>query len=140
MPTRYRWADLAICRAGALTVAELSLAGMPSLLIPYAHAADDHQTANARALEEAGAARRIEATPLDSQALAQTIAEFVRTPARLGPMRSAARKLARPNAAQEIIDYCVARLTGEPTASAAQPAGSATHTSVSQEDASCSAS
>ncbi len=140
MPTRYRWADLAICRAGALTVAELCLAGLPSLLIPYAFAADDHQTANARALEEAGAARRIDATPLDSQALAQTIAEFVRTPARLDPMRSAARKLARPNAAHEIIDYCAARLKGEPTASAIQPAGSATPASSNEEDAPCSAS
>jgi UDP-N-acetylglucosamine--N-acetylmuramyl-(pentapeptide) pyrophosphoryl-undecaprenol N-acetylglucosamine transferase len=143
MPTRYRWADLAICRAGALTVAELALAGLPSLLIPYAFAADDHQSANARALEEAGAAQRIEATPLDSRALAQTIAEFVRTPARLDPMRAAARKLARPNAAHEIIDYCVARLTGEPTASAAEPAGSAappTPASANEEDALCSAS
>ena len=140
MPTRYRWADLAICRAGALTVAELSLAGMPALLIPYAFAADDHQSANARALEEAGAARRIEAKPLDSQALAQTIAEFVRTPARLHPMRAAARKLARPNAAHEIIDYCAARLEGEPTASTAEPTGNATSASTNQEDAPCSAS
>jgi len=140
MPTRYRWADLAICRAGALTVAELSLAGLPSLLIPYAFAADDHQSANARALEEVGAAQRIEATPLDSQALAQTIAEFVQAPARLARMRTAARSLARPNAAREIIDHCVARLRGEPTASAAEPSGSAAPASAKEEDALCSAS
>ena len=140
MPTRYRWADLAICRAGALTVAELSLAGMPSLLVPYTLAADDHQTANARALEEAGAARRIEARPLDSQALAQTIAEFIATPARLDAMRAAARKLARPNAAQQIIDYCVARLSDDPTVSADQPTGSPAANGVSQEGAACNAS
>jgi UDP-N-acetylglucosamine--N-acetylmuramyl-(pentapeptide) pyrophosphoryl-undecaprenol N-acetylglucosamine transferase len=112
MATRYRWADLAICRAGALTVAELALAGMPALLAPYPFAADDHQAANARALEEAGAARRLETRPLDVPALAQTIAEFVQTPARLLPMREAARSLARPDAAAEIIETCHARLTG----------------------------
>ena len=85
MPKRYAWADLAICRAGALTVAELALAGMPALVVPYPFAADDHQTANARALEEAGAARRIPAQPLDVHALAQTIAELVTTPGRLAP-------------------------------------------------------
>ena len=70
MPKRYAWADLAICRAGALTVAELALAGhaRPAGALPFA--ADDHQTANARALEEAGAARRIPAQPLDVHALA----------------------------------------------------------------------
>ena len=71
MPGRYAWADLAICRAGALTVAELALAGMPALLVPYPFAADDHQAANARALEEAGAARCLDAKPLDVHALAR---------------------------------------------------------------------
>lgn len=112
MPKRYRWADLAICRAGALTVAELALAGMPALLVPYPFAADDHQAANARALEAAGAARRLEARPLDPTALAQAIAEFVKSPGRLGAMREAATRLAHPNAAEEIIDHCVARLNG----------------------------
>jgi UDP-N-acetylglucosamine--N-acetylmuramyl-(pentapeptide) pyrophosphoryl-undecaprenol N-acetylglucosamine transferase len=74
MPKRYEWADLAICRAGALTVAELALAGMPALLVPYPFAADDHQSANARALEESGAARRLDARPLDRNGLAQAVA------------------------------------------------------------------
>ena len=112
MPKRYRWADLAICRAGALTVAELALAGMPALLVPYPFAADDHQAANARALEVAGAARSLEARPLDLSALAQTIAEFVTSPGRLVLMREAAARLARPHAAERIIDHCVARLNG----------------------------
>ena len=114
MPKRYAWADLAICRAGALTVAELALAGMPALVVPYPYAADDHQTANARALEEAGAARRIPAQPLDVQALAQTIAEFVTTPGRLVLMRQASVRLARPRAATEIIERCLAQLDGSP--------------------------
>jgi len=114
MPKRYAWADLAICRAGALTVAELALAGMPALVVPYPFAADDHQTANARALEEAGAARRIPAQPLDVQVLAQTIAELVTTPGRLVLMRQASVRLARPRAATDIIERCLASLDGDP--------------------------
>lgn len=110
MPRRYAWADLAICRAGALTVAELALAGIPALVVPYPFAADDHQTANARALEEAGAARRIPAQPLDVHALAQTIAELVSTPGRLLLMRQASARLARPRAANDIIERCLAQL------------------------------
>jgi len=110
MPKRYAWADLALCRAGALTVAELALAGMPALLVPYPFAADDHQSANARALEEIGAARRIPAQPLDVHALAQTIAELVTTPGRLVLMRQAAVRLARPRAAIDVVESCVDRL------------------------------
>jgi UDP-N-acetylglucosamine--N-acetylmuramyl-(pentapeptide) pyrophosphoryl-undecaprenol N-acetylglucosamine transferase len=112
MPKRYRWADLAICRAGALTVAELALAGMPALLVPYPFAADDHQTANARALEIAGAARCLDPRPLDLTAVAQFVAEFVTSPGRLVLMREAAARLARPNAAEEIIAHCVSRISG----------------------------
>lgn len=112
MPKRYAWADLAICRAGALTVAELALAGMPALVVPYPFAADDHQTANARALEEAGAARRIPAQPLDVHGLAQTIAELVTTPGRLLLMRQASVRLARPRAATDIIERCLEKLGG----------------------------
>jgi len=141
MPTRYRWADLAICRSGALTVAELALAEMPALLVPYPFAADDHQSANARALEEAGAARRLEADPLDVTALAQTIAEFVHTPARLLPMRSAARGLARPDAADEIIASCLARLNRDAAISTAKTDGpSSNPPHPEQENRSCSAS
>jgi len=114
MPKRYAWADLAICRAGALTVAELALAGMPALVVPYPFAADDHQSANARALEEAGAARRIEASPLDVHALAQAIAEFVATPGRLVLMHQAAVRLARPRAAIDIVERCIDLLEGRP--------------------------
>lgn len=112
MPTRYRWADLAICRAGALTVAELALAGVPALLVPYPFAADDHQTANARALEAAGAARCFNTQPLDLTALAQAVAEFITSPGRLVLMRESAVRLARPDAADEIIDHCIGQLSG----------------------------
>ncbi|MEM9175939.1 MAG: undecaprenyldiphospho-muramoylpentapeptide beta-N-acetylglucosaminyltransferase [Myxococcota bacterium] len=112
MPKRYAWADLAICRAGALTVAELALAGMPALLVPYPFAADDHQAANARALEEVGAARCLEAKPLDVNALAQSVAELVTTPGRLVLMREAAERLARPHAPEDILEHCRADLEG----------------------------
>lgn len=112
MPTRYRWADLAICRAGALTVAELTLAGVPALMVPYPFAADNHQQANASALEAAGAARCLPAQPLDLTALAQGVAEFVTSPGRLVLMRESAIRLARPHAADEIIDECVSILNG----------------------------
>lgn len=125
MPKRYAWADLAICRAGALTVAELALAGMPALLVPYPFAADDHQAANARALEEAGAARRLEAKPLDVHALAQAVAELVTSPGRLVLMREAAQRLARPDAAEHILEHCRARLEGRPPKIDAIPANDA---------------
>ena len=56
MPSALAWADLAVCRAGAMTLAELQAAGRPAVLVPFPHATDDHQTANAAACGEAGAA------------------------------------------------------------------------------------
>jgi len=114
MPKRYEWADLAICRSGALTVAELAIAGMPALLVPYPFAADNHQAANASALEEAGAARCLDGRPLDVHLLAQAVAELVTTPGRLVLMREAAERLARPHAAADLIEHCRARLEGRP--------------------------
>lgn len=138
MPKRYDWADLVICRAGALTVAELSLAGMPALLVPYPFAADDHQAANASALEEAGAARCLDARPLDVHALAQSVAELVTTPGRLVLMREAAQRLARPHAPADIIEHCRARLDGRPPVIARET--TAANAATQEEDESCNAS
>jgi len=115
MPGRYRWADLAICRAGALTVAELALAGMPALLVPFPFAADDHQSANARALEAVGAATRIEPRPLDVDGLARHLEQLLETPGRLVAMREAAGQLARRGAAERIVELCIEQLSGRPT-------------------------
>ncbi len=123
MPARYHWADLAICRAGALTVAELALAGVPALLVPYPFAADDHQKANARALEIAGAARCLNAQPLDVTEVAQAVAELITSPGRLVLMRESAVGLARPDAAKEIAEYCFAELTGQSLPSSKDPEG-----------------
>ena len=110
MPERYRWADLALCRAGALTVAELALAGLPAVLIPYPFAADDHQAANAAALADAGAGIRLGSRPLDPEALEAELLGLIREPHRLVAMSQAASALAQPDAARRIIETCAALL------------------------------
>ena len=111
MPSRYRWADLAVCRAGALTLAELALAGLPALLVPYPHAADDHQTANARELEAVGAARLLTGLDQPGRAgdrLANAALELLADPERLRDMGEAARRWARPDTAAQIVASCAA--------------------------------
>ena len=76
MPARYAESDLALCRSGALTVAELAMAGLPALLVPYPHAADDHQSANARAAAEAGAAIVLPSRPLAADDLLRALADL----------------------------------------------------------------
>ncbi|MEM7409280.1 MAG: undecaprenyldiphospho-muramoylpentapeptide beta-N-acetylglucosaminyltransferase [Myxococcota bacterium] len=106
MPLRYAQSDLAICRSGALTVAELAMAGLPAVLVPYPYAADDHQKANAEAASAHGAARLLEARPLESEALLNTLSEFANDPESLVPMSRAAGDLARPDAAAEVVTHC----------------------------------
>ncbi len=103
----YLWADLALCRAGALTVAELASAELPALLVPYPYAADDHQRANARQLEEAGAARILEAVDLGGRELASRLAAMAREPDALLAMGRAAASCARPDAARHIVAACL---------------------------------
>jgi UDP-N-acetylglucosamine--N-acetylmuramyl-(pentapeptide) pyrophosphoryl-undecaprenol N-acetylglucosamine transferase len=106
MPRRYREADLALCRSGAMTVAELAMAGLPALLVPYPHAADDHQRANALALSAAGAAILFPAN-LDANAVLETLESFAGRPERLREMSDAASRLARPDAAERIVAACL---------------------------------
>ena len=75
MADAYQWADVVICRAGALTVAELAAAGAAAILVPYPHAVDDHQTANAQFLVDAGAACMVQQRDLDAAKLAQLISQ-----------------------------------------------------------------
>lgn len=110
MPRRYREADLALCRAGALTVAELAMAGLPALLVPYPFAADDHQTANAQALADAGAARVLPCRPLEPEDVARELFRLLASPETLRAMGEAATKLARPDAAERVIESCAALL------------------------------
>jgi len=106
MPRRYREADFALCRAGALTVAELAMAGLPALLVPYPYAADDHQAANARALADAGAARILPSRPLTGADVVTALDTLLAAPDALRAMSAAAAKLARPDAAERIVDAC----------------------------------
>jgi UDP-N-acetylglucosamine--N-acetylmuramyl-(pentapeptide) pyrophosphoryl-undecaprenol N-acetylglucosamine transferase len=97
-------AALIVCRAGATTLAELTAAGRPAVLIPLPTAADDHQRKNAEVLGAAGAAELIEQRDLSGEVLAARIAALLDDPARLGAMSAAARSLARPHAAAAIVD------------------------------------
>jgi UDP-N-acetylglucosamine--N-acetylmuramyl-(pentapeptide) pyrophosphoryl-undecaprenol N-acetylglucosamine transferase len=101
----YSEADLAVCRAGATTVAELAAAGLPSILVPYPHAVDDHQTRNARFLSDAGAAVLVPQSELTPERLAELIAGFDRK--RLCEMAARARSLGRPDATQTVARACM---------------------------------
>ena len=101
MPARYAESDLALCRSGALTVAELAMAGLPALLVPYPHAADDHQSANARAAAAAGAAIVLPSRPLAADDLLRALADLAarsRAARRDGRGRGAARAARRRGA------------------------------------------
>jgi UDP-N-acetylglucosamine--N-acetylmuramyl-(pentapeptide) pyrophosphoryl-undecaprenol N-acetylglucosamine transferase len=102
------WADVAICRAGALTIAELSAAGLGSILVPYPFAVDDHQTHNAQFLVDAGAARCISDQALTSKQLAAQLRELCADRATLLAMAKAARGVAHPDAAAELLRACLA--------------------------------
>jgi UDP-N-acetylglucosamine--N-acetylmuramyl-(pentapeptide) pyrophosphoryl-undecaprenol N-acetylglucosamine transferase len=104
MEARFAQADLIVCRSGATTCAELTAAGKASVLVPFALAADDHQRSNARALQEAGAARMIEEKDLTGETLARAVTETVETPGRLEAMEDAARAAGRPDAAARVAD------------------------------------
>ena len=104
MAGAYAEADLVICRAGATTVAEIAAAGVASVLIPYPHAVDDHQTANARFLADAGAAVLVPQSELSPERLAEVLAGFDRL--RLRDMARRARSLARPGAAAAVATAC----------------------------------
>lgn len=104
MASAYAEADLVICRAGALTVAELAAVGVASLLVPFPHAVDDHQTGNARFLAERGGAYLLPQTELNAERLAGILASIDRP--RLLQMAEHARALARPLAAAEVARVC----------------------------------
>jgi UDP-N-acetylglucosamine--N-acetylmuramyl-(pentapeptide) pyrophosphoryl-undecaprenol N-acetylglucosamine transferase len=107
MAERYRWADLAICRAGATTVTELAIAGLASLLVPFPLATHDHQRHNAAELVEAGAAVLVSEVGL-AQVLPETLEALISDRSRLAAMGEAARSVAKPDAAHHVVDELVA--------------------------------
>ncbi|MFH1807252.1 MAG: undecaprenyldiphospho-muramoylpentapeptide beta-N-acetylglucosaminyltransferase [Pseudomonadota bacterium] len=114
MAAAYGAADLVVGRAGATTCAELTALGIPSILIPFPQAADDHQTLNARALADAGAAVVIPQHELDAESLSTALHALCGDGAgRLGQMREAARSLGRPEAAHQLVDALCALARGD---------------------------
>ena len=113
MPAVLAAADLVVCRAGATTLAELAAAGRAAILVPYPHAADDHQRMNAEAVRDAGAAVVIRDSDLDGARLASEIRELSADRSRRDGMAAAARALARPDAAARIADVAGALLDGK---------------------------
>ncbi|PLX87525.1 MAG: undecaprenyldiphospho-muramoylpentapeptide beta-N-acetylglucosaminyltransferase [Desulfuromonas sp.] len=106
MAVAYEEASLVICRAGATTIAELTVCGRPAILIPYPYAAGDHQTANALALGEVGAACLLPQTEMTAQRLAQLVEELISDRKRLSKMAASSRKLGRPGATELILSEC----------------------------------
>lgn len=112
MAGAYAWADLVLCRAGALTIAELCVAGVAAILVPYPFAVDDHQTANARHLSGAGGAVLLPEQDLDSGVLAALIAELGADRGKLMGMAERSRSLGHPEAMQAVGDVCLEAVHG----------------------------
>jgi UDP-N-acetylglucosamine--N-acetylmuramyl-(pentapeptide) pyrophosphoryl-undecaprenol N-acetylglucosamine transferase len=108
MATRYRMADLVICRSGASTISELAVCGKPAILIPYPFAAHHHQRMNAQRLVKLGAARMIEDRALSGPALAEMILYLYSHPEERVEMEEKIRQVGKPRAAEEIVDHCYA--------------------------------
>ena len=104
------WADLVICRAGALTISELAAVGVASVLVPFPHAVDDHQTRNAQYLVQAGAAVLQPQSSIETDALAQQLGGLLGDRNKLLEMAMAARTLGRPRATQQVADECAAQV------------------------------
>lgn len=107
MPMAYGWADLVICRAGALTVSELTAAGKAAILIPYPHAIDDHQTKNAQWLVSNGAGIVLDQSDMTAESLYGHLQPIIQDRRRLFDMACNARKLATPDAALHVANACL---------------------------------
>jgi UDP-N-acetylglucosamine--N-acetylmuramyl-(pentapeptide) pyrophosphoryl-undecaprenol N-acetylglucosamine transferase len=106
MAEAYAWADLVICRSGALTVAEIAAVGVASVLVPFAYAVDDHQTRNAEYLSSEKAAIILPQFSLAPQMLADTLQPLFCDREELLSMAMAARRMALPDAAEKVVDAC----------------------------------
>ena len=107
MAQAYQWADVVICRAGALTVSELSIAGKPAIFIPLPHAVDDHQTKNAKYLVDKGAAKLLPQKDLTSMQIAQTLNSIFVSDKALKAMSKAAHDAAYNDATEQVAKACI---------------------------------
>ncbi|HET7606996.1 MAG TPA: undecaprenyldiphospho-muramoylpentapeptide beta-N-acetylglucosaminyltransferase [Sphingomicrobium sp.] len=121
MPEKFADAHLVIGRAGASTVAELSVAGRPAILVPFAAATDDHQTANAREMVQAGGARAIQEASFTPEVLARQIEALALDPVALANAAARALSVGRPHAARDLADL-VERIANKPSPLAVGPA------------------
>lgn len=106
MNDAYEWADLVLCRAGAMTVSELAIVGLPAILVPFPYAIDDHQTENAMHLVNAGAAKIQQQNTLTAETLMSTMCELLEDKQNLITMGLAAKKVAYPEATTTIANEC----------------------------------
>lgn len=106
MAAAYRWADLLICRAGAMTIAECCAAGKPALLVPYPFSAGDHQVRNAEAMVGAGAAQMLSNSQLQQPVMVVALAALLTDKARLAAMGRAALSLHKPDALASVVRVC----------------------------------
>ncbi len=112
MREAYCWADLVLCRAGAMTIAELAAVGVPSILVPFPYAVDDHQTRNARYLADADAAVLVPQEKLTAVFLAALLKDLAEARERLLKMAVAARRLALPDATRRVAELCLEAANG----------------------------
>lgn len=111
MAAAYAWADVVICRAGALTISELAQAGVASILVPFPHAVDDHQTHNAQFLSDNNAAILLPQPELTVAKLSSLINELATDTAKLTAMSHAARQAATPEALQQVVEIVLKQMT-----------------------------
>jgi len=104
MPERFAWADIIVCRAGAITAAEIAAAGRAAVFIPFGAATDSHQLRNAQEMSRAGAGRLIPEPELTADRLTQEVFALLDQPSDIEQLAAAAHRLARPNAARDIVD------------------------------------
>ncbi|MGO1232982.1 MAG: undecaprenyldiphospho-muramoylpentapeptide beta-N-acetylglucosaminyltransferase [Marinobacter sp.] len=112
MAEAYAWADLVICRAGALTVSELCAAGIGAVLVPFPHAVDDHQTRNGEHMVKAGGALMVPQPQVTPELLADTLKDLAGDRTKVLNMAKAARSLARPDATERVVNYCLEAANG----------------------------
>jgi UDP-N-acetylglucosamine--N-acetylmuramyl-(pentapeptide) pyrophosphoryl-undecaprenol N-acetylglucosamine transferase len=105
MVAAYQWADMLICRAGAMTVSEVAAVGIPAIFIPLPNAIDDHQTANANYLTDGGAGNLLMQKDLNVENLAEKMTDTLK---RLNEMSRAAKQRARLDATEVVANYCIA--------------------------------
>lgn len=113
MAEAYAWADLVVCRSGALTVAEVAAAGVAAILVPFPHAVDDHQTVNASVIENAGGGFIRQQSDLTAESLAAELDNLVGDRQRLLAMAEASRSVAVIGSAQRLADICLGSNAGE---------------------------